>query len=527
MNSSHKLFEHKVFFLSINTNSPFNNYNISGSGFEVSKNNNIVQIFLNLPNEKCLFAELNIDGKFLFFTPSLYRIPIYYRCINETLILSNIVSNIFQPNESIFIDTFTFLRHLTGCPYPVENYFADFTLLDSSSVYSYKKNKLSIQSSLLNGGSSLSNLDALDRISELVDFNFSHGRPVSILLSAGYDSRFNLALAHHYSKKFGNRIKLYHEYKNQDEFEISKRLSESVNLPLTLIDRTTFLKKNDSKIFRENNQIELQSGFYRENLVRWHEYLNWISEDNKDSFIWGLGVETHKGKFYNYINNIDESVNIFSTKINILEIARQSGINNINNSEISYLLDLVEKSNDFNFLSSKIDYVHYHTYCAGFGKRCHDLYQNFNISFPFLDPEFLRIVFSLPRGQKENFKIVKDGIKKYSPSMNKVPYISGNQKSLGNLSKVLKFKNDIRHFIGNHKRACFRQPSTKSNLSLNIIDLEFIKDYSSNSEVTNFLKDLLLGKWCNVSGIQLDYILQSFYYLVLCEAKYNVTFKFK
>ena len=82
---------------------------------------------------------------------------------------------------------------------------------------------------------------------------------------------------HHFSKKYGNKIKLYHEYKNRNEFEITKRVAEYFKLPITIIDRTTFLNK-DERIFRDKDLIDLQSGFYRENLVRWHKYLNWICQ---------------------------------------------------------------------------------------------------------------------------------------------------------------------------------------------------------------------------------------------------------
>jgi hypothetical protein len=517
----------KVFKLKINVSDPYTNYVLLGNGFDLVKNDNLIQIFLNLPNEKCLFVQLTRDGKISVFTPSLYRFPIYYRFFGNELIFSNQVSTLFEKHETVFVDPFVFFRHLTGCPYPQENFFVDFKLLDSSSLYKFNNKTLSFISSLLMGGNSSSNNDAIECISEKVAPDFSTGRPVSILLSGGYDSRFNLALGHYYSKKFGNKIKLYHEYKNAKEFEIVKRLSESINLPFTLIDRTTFLKNKQSRIFRDNSQIDLQSGFYRENLVRWHEYFQWIGEDNKDAFIWGFGVEAHKGKFYNYFDSIDDAINVFGTKNNILELARQSGLEGIYNSEISFLQNLIFQSKEFNSLSSQVDFVHYHSYCAGFGKRCHNLFQNFNMSFPFLDPEFLKIVFSLPRSEKENFKIIYDGIQKFSKPMMNIPFVSGNEKSLHKKGSIIQFRDNIRNLFGNQKRKYFRQPSSKSNIFLQQSDVEFINDFVPNSPITLFLKDLLLNKWANVSSLQLDYILQSFYYFVHCEVKYKVKFEFK
>ena len=93
-------------------------------------------------------------------------------------------------------------------------------------------------------------------------------------------------------------------------------------------------------------------------------------------------------------------------------------------------------------------------------------------------------------------------------------------------NRIFRLKDHFQNLIGNQKRKYFKSPSPKSNSFLKEYDIENILNYVPNSEVTLLLKELLLGKWQNVTSIQLDYILQSFYYLVYCEKEYKVSFVF-
>ena len=53
-------------------------------------------------------------------------------------------------------------------------------------------------------------------------FPFIHC-PIILLISAGFDSRLNLSIAIDLQKKYGFKILLFHEYKNEREYKIVKK----------------------------------------------------------------------------------------------------------------------------------------------------------------------------------------------------------------------------------------------------------------------------------------------------------------
>lgn len=504
--------------------------NCSGRGIHVDTNDFATQVVLELPFEKHNLIEVTEQGDCKVYTPSGLRCPVYSRVEGNRLTLSNQASLLMKQGEELTVDNFVFLRHLAGLPYPQENFLVDIGLLQASSVYEFETGKFNYLKCSLTGGDARSKNEAIDCIFEIVRSQFSAGQPISVLVSGGYDSRLNLAMAHHFSELYGNHLSLYHEYKDEEEYRIAEAVASKIGLRLTVKKRTDFLPRNRS-VFTNGGLIDLQSGFYRDNLVRWHKYLDWIQKENPNSYILGLGAEAHKGKYYNQIRSVEhDSLGTLGANVGSVKgIAKCLGLRCTEHSQLAFFQGLLNSAREFESVSSQVDFMHYQTYiCNGYGKRCHDLFQIFDMSFPFLNPEFLKIVFALPREEKEGFEIVKSGIRKLNSQLMDIPFTSANQKSLETTknNSVLRVGKQFRHLAGRYTRAIFPvRAKGRSKLAEN--EMNLLEKFDPSSEVTQTLKGLLPLKWRTVPRLQLDYLMEAVLYMDHCEKNRGVKFRFE
>ncbi|MDD3289162.1 MAG: hypothetical protein PHX43_09235, partial [Alphaproteobacteria bacterium] len=416
-------------------------------------------------------------------------------------------------------------------PYPQNNILKNISLLQASGNYFFKNGALERKSSLLEGGPKTSISEALDRIAVQLDPIFQTGAPIAVLISGGLDSRLNLALATFFSQKHGNLVRGFHEYKDEDEYQIARTVAEAVQIHLTVKRRTNFAEPS-REMFLDADLIDLQSGPYRENLIRWHRYLDWIRQEMPACIILGLGAEAHKGKYYKQILSIEkDSEAVFGIDPLIIEaIAQKLGIKEYNKkSQKQFFETLIKDAARFNNLCGSIDFIHYQTYISnGYGKRCHDLMQYFAIPFPFLDNEFLRLVFALAQESKEGFKIVREGIRCFDTRLANIPFTSANEKSLKPRKKRRWdfLRSAAKNVLGG--RYYTMMPTTrKGRKKLSSTELDLIAKIEPASEITALLKARALSGIDDVPFVQWDYIAQMLFYLSQCEQRRKITFCLK
>lgn len=352
----------------------------------------------------------------------------YARIKNGNLLISNIATELFDRNEKTGLNGEVLLRQIYDLVTPIDDLFLEANLLEPSSVFRINENRIVFEESTIKSVKS-----SPDLVHEFILNEFDKicqsGKPLAVLLSAGIDSRLNLALCRHFSKKYKNEIIAYHEYKDKKEHDIAKRITDVGRTPFISVSRDRF-KNEPLEMLISSEFIEFNSGLYRESLLRWIPYMNWIRNANADCSIIGMGSEAHKGKFYRDIKNLSEdSEHILGSKIKLSENEKEFLPFVSDESMNKFFSILSQRALIFDKLSSQIDFVHYHTYAAK-----HSIARSpyFNIyygmPFPFLDDNFLSMVFSLPRKEKADAKLSIDLIDKLAPEFSAVPFISGNAK---------------------------------------------------------------------------------------------------
>ena len=454
--------------------------------------------------------------------------PIYARQIGDTIRISNVASRLMEPNEAIRVDTFILLQNISGVPYPQTNFFKDIQLLEASAEYHFSAHGIKRLRSVLEGGSVVSADEVLDIAIAGWDAHLSSGVDIAVLLSGGYDSRFNLAIACNAARRFGNRVVAFHEHKNANEEAIATSVALAAGVELVVYNRHTFLGA-DRNVVLDPAFIDLQSGFYRENLIRWHHYLSHIQTLLPGCVIMGLGAEAHKGKFYRQIESFAKDVpkRFGVDEIVIKTIARKLEINNYDqNSQQIFIERLVSQATAFREFTTQIDYIHYQTYIAnGYGHRCHDLQQYFSIPFPFLDNSFLAAVFALPAADKENFGIVTRGIERLNSDLAEIPYTSANNKALGPRVRrpVAETLSTVIRQIGPVYYDLF-PPRRIGRSEITTIEKDMLRSMQKRSRLTSRLVDKALSGAEKIPFLRLDYLIEACLYFDQLEKQNGVIF---
>lgn len=515
----------KIWHITINFNIVPAEIILSGTGCTITKSKNHTKVYWNNCGRSELILKLE-EKLGTIWTVGGQVCPFYTFFNKGMLKISNVVSNLFEIDQILYINPDVLAQNLTGIPYPLNNMFTQFTLLEASAVYSINKSGILRCYSLLSNKTSLPASEIMDKVIYDWENYFKDGRDIVVLLSGGYDSRLNLAIAKYVAKKQKNAVYAYHEIKDQSELEISSAVATCMNVELVTVHRSHRIME-DNCVFFNPDFIELQSGFYRENLVRWHRSIEEIKLRFPDAHIMGLGAEAHKGKFYNLISSIENDsdkylsidtliINYIKQKLD-LKTTKKTAQN-------QYMLNLMKNLKEFECDAAKIDYMHYHSYITnGYGHRCFNLQQNFGIYFPFLDNDFLVTVLNLPRKDKENFELVTNTIRKLDANLMDIPFTSGNMKSTQGKSFSIRssVKKIAKASLGSRYFNLF-PPRKKGRLNYNSYELSEIVNLSRKSNVNAKLIELALRDAADMPFLRLDYLLQACLYLSHIEKKYNV-----
>jgi hypothetical protein len=352
---------------------------------------------------------------------------------------------------------------------------------------------------------------------------FTDGRPICVLLSGGYDSRFNLAIALHLARRYGNEVHAFHEYKDVAEAEVAGAVAARAGVSLHTETRRAFSDQVAEQIF-DGDFIRFHSGTYRDNIPRWHGYLAHIVSTVPGAAVLGLGAEPHKGKFYGQVHDLrDDGERAFGASLARIDRAgRALGLGDFDRAtQREFFDDLVGHAEQLDDHYSRVDFLHYHTYVVnGYGHRCFDFQQFFAIPFPLLDQDFLAAVFGLRAESKSEFKIVKDGIASLAPELSDIPFVSGNAKALKIRRAGHRSLRERVPQLGALKDLLVPRPR-KGNLSTAVQERLEELQAAPRSEITQrLLRALRGGVGANV---RLDYVLQAFLFFRALEDDHGVT----
>lgn len=505
---------------------------IEGSGLRAERDaEDRINIWADHPNATTKIAALDVGSAQLYGSAGSI-VPCYVRhAAGGRLRASNVASNLLQRGERVRINTFATLQHLLGVPYPQDNLFVDLIQLEASGSYRATDRTIEYQTSLLAPVCAARYDDAMQVVHRQWRQLTSAGQPLCVLLSGGYDSRLNLALAQHYAATYGNEVLAFHEYKNEHEAQIAKRVAEVAAVPLTIKSRKEFVQR-DRPVEANRDFVKLHSGTYRENLLRWHHYFTYIKQQRPHGTLVGFGAEAHKGKFYGHIQRFPEDCEeVFGIDESLVQqLARSIGIRRYDrNSQRRLFADFAQHAHVYSDHSSRVDFVHYQTYVAnGYGKRGHSIWQLFGFAFPFLNDEFLRIVFSLPRQEKEGFRIVSRALGDLNASLLEVPFTSANEKALGEKKRsVFRQISAVGRSVVRPLIEPFRSVRSEGDRPLSAIEQKLIEGIQPGSAVTTTLHQMVRSGLVRTPRVHLDYTLQLLLFFHTLEKELSVSLEWE
>lgn len=391
------------------------------------------QIFIRHAGRKhCL---ISLESSIRIYSLPANIIQIYARVIKGELCISNNPARLVITGEELEIKAQALIQHLAGNNYPENNYFYSMTELEASCEYGFKNGALKkIGSVLKNKPFS----EPKDFIKPLLSTYRSYSDHVSILLSAGYDSRLNLAAA----LQAGKKITAYHEYVSDYDLEIVKNLADVAGVDLNIMRRSD-IAADISTLSRSKEFIDLCNMGYRTSLAKWSVYCKNIRDSHPDRDLIGLGVETHKGFYYDMVKDIRKDLRPLMYRSH----DKGKGYDKIIGC-IDYYDFASEKFEGLlceaesiypDSIYSRIDFMFYHeNICNGFGGRNHLMYRLCDTRFPNLEDELFSSIFSMEAAYKKSGMLVKIAIEQFAPELFQIPVSSTNafalsERSLGQM----------------------------------------------------------------------------------------------
>jgi len=444
----------------------------------------------------------------------------FFRVVNNTAYMSNNASLLMKRGETLKLDSFVLLQQLSASASPLDDLFIDISKLEAASIYSIDQSGITYQRSALHYVKNATTNDAF----EIIDSEFAKyckdGNPLLVLLSGGYDSRLNLVMAMRHAYRNGNPVYTFHEFKTSKEHDIAQSVADMYSIPFSSVTRNSFGNRYN-EVLLDNNFLNYHNGILRDLVVRWGLHLNWIKSDIPSGTIIGLGSEAHKGKYYYKIRNVrQDAEKYFGVKVQELEIDYFSLSGQLLRRQSDFFNILYERSEFLENKYSRIDFIHYHTYASKHSGARSSYFNHFHsIPFPFLNNDFLSVVFSLPISEKINAKLPVNFMKKVSPGLVQIPFISGNVESYEKPSYAF-IKKVIRKI----------RPNKRSKLGVGeseiSVDEELREAFDgANSDITRQLQDYILKGGDASLKIRWNFAILMYLYLRHLEKTLSVTFE--
>lgn len=494
---------------------PFDTLRVDGERCRIVERDGQKDVIVDLPGFSHVLVRAERRRAAVYSTSAV--MPVYSRVDGDRVTLSNIAFELVKPGEEVALNTFVLMQQILGANYPRHNIFRDLDLLEYNGAFDVTTGGLRYR------GTTLERVDGatVDSTMEIaygeLDRLLSTGRPVCVLISGGYDSRLNLAVALQCARRYGNRVFTFHEYKGEDELEIAHAVTSAAGVPMQLGARQLADHNVEGLVF-DPAFIRMHSGTYRDNIPRWHRHIERIRSDAGDAVILGLGAEAHKGKHYAQIEDLrrDGERVLGADTARVLAAARALAIREFDtNSQADFFDRLCARAKSFSAAATRIDFIHYQTYVAnGYGHRCSYFNELFGIPFPFLHPGFLSHVFSLPGDDKKDYKMVRDGIAAIAPDLFAIPYMSGNAKTLKDRPSRYRFLRQWAAPI--RRRIAPARRGRKGRTTLTAAERTYLLESTPISPVSKQIHASLLGDSTRAPG-RLEYLMSAYLYLKLLE----------
>ena len=462
--------------------------------------------FRNDGTSDCLYLTVNdeflkiIEMHELFayiITSHRNKIPIYYRYINNRYYISNSVYCLVCKNDNIKLDSFSLASTLTNIADPklyFTNIFKDILLLKSSSTYIIKQKNISYKTNYYSQYFNNKNNKNKNDLVELLYIKYENickkYENIHLFLSAGYDSRLELALLINHAKKYKNVIKLHHYSEFGHDHDIVSSIAKDYKLDLVLYNGEALFDRGVVSFSSDKRVLQYNSGPCQIGLYHTFEALNNIKDSSNDSVFLVNNVGALKGRYYPQI----EKSSLITFMCDLLYVNREnfekikSRLNiNMNykdfsmerQSKIDDILNILEEIKD---IYAKFDISYAMIFHSNlFGKRMHTLMMLENCAFP-IDDDMVWLIFSnLRKEDKIGAKFIKYAIKKVENKLNNYKYISGNYDQISTNNFPIWLQKPINH--SSHYVSKFLN-KTKNNRA---IKPEFILSSVKNDDVRSMI----------------------------------------
>jgi len=421
---------------------------LKASGLEVYENEGRVIVYYVTAYNKHKILELT-DNSINIFPPTSRLVPLYFRELDNVFYLTNVVENLIPYESELHVSSFACAVNLSRHWAPYNHFFNDIACLTPLCHYKLVGGELKLLNLMVDRqGATID--ETLDVIYEQYDKIFDANNHVFIFITGGFDSRANLALARHFSKKYNNKITLvrcdflFSGRKNKGESQdhlISTLLAEKCKYDLLNFKVDPLILDEFKKIlYTDERFIKMNPTISRPSTAFYYLVFNYIKNNYKDSVIIANQTDCHKGIGYDLVQEIKQDYHLLGAASekyvkyinNYFGIPYEAGFQN------GYVDDVFKRSDKFD-LYGQIDYFHYETYnsCIGPARA---IWQNlFDTPFPFLDERFIAKIFNLAPEYKKDAFIPKELIRRLSPDLLGSEFNSGSNKMYRKRRKSAEF----------------------------------------------------------------------------------------
>lgn len=360
--------------------------------------------------------------------------PVFYRAVPRGVRLSNHPHLLFHPGETVEVKAQVVAQRITAHGLQVYNPFTTVERLEDSAEYRLRGSGFVRSRSLFAQDPHASWERVRQMLLRWFHAYVREARPIAVPLSGGHDSRLILACLRAVAGNAGRaRVHAYHEYKSNAERAIALQAAEQCQAPISHFRRDD-LPERISSLSRDPEFI-LQAGLGKRVCLRWSVHIGRMREQQGgDVRVIGLASDPCKGQYYRQIEDLErDTLRVFAPRSPRLDTGLSHlGLSGCEDFYTPLLHSTLERSREvYDCRTSRLDFVFYHVQvCNNRGNRTRYYFDQFDMHFPRHDHDFMNLAFSLPRSEKEAAMIPRRLIADIDKELARIPYISGNAKSL-------------------------------------------------------------------------------------------------
>ena len=356
--------------------------------------------------------------------------PVFYRTFPDGVRLSNHPHLLFRSGETVTVKAQVVAQRISAQARQVYNPFVTIGHLEDSAEYRLRGSGFVPARSYFVRDPHASYERLRDVLLRRFRAYVREDRPIAVPLSGGYDSRLILVCMQAVASNGRARLRGYHEYKSDVERELAVQVAERCRAPISHFGRDD--RPEQVQTISRDPEFILSAGLNRPTTPRWSMHIARMREQQGDDVrVIGLnGAEPHKGLYYRQIENLErDTLRVFAPGGSHLQAGLSHlGLERCEDFYTPFLRSILEQSAEvYDCKISRLDFVFYHVHLVNNnGNRFRYYLDRFDNRYPTCDPEFMNLVFSLPRSQKEAALIPKKLIADLNKEVVCLPYISAN-----------------------------------------------------------------------------------------------------